>query len=102
MEELILKQEREKFDYIEQNFSKDFLHRRFTQEDFLNKLESFKLCHSWDKKSIKNKEEEAVSEGDLDYSICIGVNEDWGYIDVYYLYDLRGEMLITEITISKE
>ena len=96
------KQEQEKFSFIKENFSKAFLHHRFSLDDFFKKLKEFKLNHSWDEKSLKSREEECKTEEHSDFNICVSINENWGYLDIYYLYDLNGKMLITEITISDE
>lgn len=98
----ILEKERAKFEEIKQNFPKAFLFARFETEQLLEKLKEFGLNHSWTKEKMKNHEKECAAEDYLDYNICVSINEDWGYIDIYYLYDLRGQMVITEITISDE
>jgi hypothetical protein len=102
MDQFLIKQEEDKFSFIKRNFEKEFLHQRFTQEKFFEKIDSFKLFHSWNEESIKKKEEEIEQDEKHDYSLCVGINEDWGYIDIYYLYDLCNKMIITEIEISEE
>lgn len=102
-EDFIEKQKKDKFKFIKKNFEQSILHRRFNDsEDFLECIESFGLKHSWNKEYIKDNEEESIANEALDYSITVGINENWGYIDIYYLYDLHKNILVTEVNISDE
>ena len=102
-EDFIEKQEKDKFKFIKKNFEQSILYIRFNDfKDFLNHIESFGLEHSWDEQSIKNNEAEAIENYALDYSITVGINKNWGYIDIYYLYDLHKNILVTEVNISDE
>jgi hypothetical protein len=49
----------------------------------------------------KVKERESVVET-LDYNICVPINKHYGYIDIYYVYDRQGGLLITEAAVSEE
>lgn len=102
-EDFIEKQEKDKFKFIKQNFEESIIRRRFNDfKNFLEYIESFGLKHSWDEQSIKNNEAEAIENDALDYSITVGINENWGYVDIYYLYDLHKNILVTEVNISDE
>lgn len=102
-EDFIEKQEKDKFKFIKKNFEQSILYKRFDDsEDLIEHIESFGLKHSWDKESIENNEEESIANDALDYSITVGINENWGYIDIYYLYDLHKNILVTEVNISDE
>lgn len=103
MLDIIKKTENAKYNWCLENLDSLFLYRRFELDELLTKLTSLGFLHTWDEDSIKNQEDMIDNELlSSDYYICIGINENWGYIDIYYLKDLQGNMFITELNISEE
>jgi len=47
-----------------------------------------------------NSEEDARDTGS-DYNLLAGINEEWGYVDIYYIKDNAGGLLVTETSVSE-
>ena len=95
--------EKEKYKIVVENIEKEFLNTRLSLGDFFTKLRELNLIHSWNKESVSKNEQMLKDEGGhIDFSLCIGINENWGYIDFYYLRDLNNDLVINEISVSNE
>ncbi len=93
------KQEQLKYEKARDNLEDKILFNRYGSLKELNKL----LKSEFDiEASISDFSEENVKETGSDFALIAGINESWGYVDIYYLKDNSNRLLITEITISEE
>lgn len=97
--------EKERMEYFNENAENLLLLKRF---DTILDLYSYLLYDLYlvpeESSSIwlcKVKERESIVET-LDYNICVPINKHYGYIDIYYVYDRQGDLLITEVTVSED
>ena len=88
-----------KFEKVKDNIENKILYHRYNNLEELNEvLESeFGITASKCSSSQENADECGV-----DFNLLAGINEDWGYVDIYYLKDNSDRMLITEITVSED
>jgi len=51
---------------------------------------------------VVREKPDVKQEEDLDFEFLIGLFPNWGYIDVYYVETPAQQILITELTVSKD
>ena len=86
-----------KFVKIQEELGKVILHKRFDSLELLNKrIQEFGIT------ATESMDSENLVQDGLDYSLICGINEDWGYVDIYYLIDNQGMMFITEVYVCDE
>jgi hypothetical protein len=102
-QEFIQNQENQKFDFIKRKLPDEFSGKRFDNvHELISSLEEWGLINSWDKESIKLEEQDIIDQGCMDYCLTFEITPYWGYVDVYYLYDLQAQVVIIEIAINKD
>jgi hypothetical protein len=75
--------------------------KRFSDITDLNIYVTDMLGFKFEANEQSNSKEDSEDIGS-DYCLLAGINEDWGYVDIYYLLDNKGRMLITEVNVSEE
>lgn len=96
---------KERMEYFNENAKNLLLLNRFDNISGLYSYLTDDLCLIPEESRLdwmhKVKEDEKAIET-LDYNICVPINEHYGYIDIYYVYDRQGSILITEVTVSED
>ena len=92
-----LDRDEERYKYVLNNIQKDLLHTRWSYRTLENHLKNVYDIYQMDTMS----EDSMV----LDYGYVVAINEDWGYMNIYYLlspFANENNIYITEIYIAKE